>query len=222
MNLRIEQKKENTIAIFDIDGTLRQAANPWLLLHTHLGTSEKGHKYYNDWVEGKLTDLEICKLDALLWKGFSKAKMLEIMNQNPIRKGAYNLINWFKNKGIACVGISSGLSFLNDVTANELGLDDVVSNDLLFEDEVCTGKILMHVDDYTKGTILTQILEKYEIQSGTIFSFGDGIADIDLFKLSTCSVAVFPRNDQVVKAATIAINSEPIDQIIDDLKGFLK
>jgi phosphoserine phosphatase len=34
----------NSIAIFDIDGTLRKTIDPWMLLHNYLGTDTRGSK----------------------------------------------------------------------------------------------------------------------------------------------------------------------------------
>jgi phosphoserine phosphatase len=217
MESRYTNKAANSIAIFDIDGTLRKTIDPWMLLHNHLGTAVEGAKYYKAWVNNEISYTQMTELDASLWKGMAKDEMLKVFDVNPIRNGAKNLINWFKSKNMPCVGISTGLSFLNDITAKELGLDEVVSNEILFDNGICTGEVNIHVQEDSKDQVLKQILKKYHIDLGHIISFGDGPADISMFNLSTLSVAVFPRSKEVSNSAQFTIQTEPIDSIIKHL-----
>jgi phosphoserine phosphatase len=217
MKSRSKNKVENTIAIFDIDGTLRRTTDPWMLLHKHLGTAEEGEKYYKAWISKEISYSKMTELDASLFKGKAKNEMLKILDLNPIRKGSDNLINWFKSQKIPCVGISTGLSFLNDITAKKLGLDEVISNEVLFENGICSGEVKINVEEHTKNRILERVLEKYNIHSGTVISFGDGPADISMFNLSTISFAVFPKSKEVSSSADFTIDTEPIDKAIDYL-----
>jgi hypothetical protein len=42
--------EEGMIAVFDIDGTLRRAPDPWLGLHRLLGTDDRGEEFQHfDW-----------------------------------------------------------------------------------------------------------------------------------------------------------------------------
>lgn len=217
MESRYRNKAENTIAIFDIDGTLRKTIDPWMLLHNHLGTAVQGEKYYKAWVNNEISYTEMTELDASLWKGVDKNEMLKVLDFNPIRKGSENLINWFRSKNIPCVGISTGVSFLNDITAKELGLNEVISNEILFNNGICSGEVIINVQEDTKAQILEKVLKKYNIGLGKIISFGDGPADISMFNLSTFSVAVFPRSKDVSNSADFIIDSEPIDEVINHL-----
>lgn len=209
---------KKTIAIFDIDGTLRQTVDPWMLLHKHLGTAEQGEKFYTSWVNGEITYSRMTELDASVWKNYKKDMMLACLDLNPIREGAAQLVAWFKKKNNPCIGISTGLSFLNDITRMELGLDEVISNEILFDDGICTGEVNINVQEDSKDRVLKNVLQKYEIDKGNIISFGDGPADIPMFKLSTFSVAIFPRTQEVRNAANIVLESEPIDVLINHLR----
>ncbi|MBD0399981.1 HAD family phosphatase [Flammeovirga sp. EKP202] len=218
--MEIREKNENvkTIAFFDIDGTLRTVVDPWMLLHNHLGTGEQGGKYYEAWREHKISYTEMTELDAALWKGVALDKMTAILQSNPIRKGAKALVHWLKKQGIPCIGISTGMSFLNAITAKELGLDEVISNEILFEDDVCTGEVLIHVEEDSKAQVVQSVLKRYATPFDNIISFGDGPADIAMFKLSTFSVATFPRTEEVSNHADLTIDKEPIDLLIEHLE----
>ncbi|NLR93561.1 HAD family hydrolase [Flammeovirga agarivorans] len=204
---------KKSLAVFDIDGTLRQIFDPWMMLHHYFNTEEEGGKIYSNWREGKITYQEMCDQDAALWKGKSKEEMIKPLVNNPVRKGAKEVIQFYKDRGYVCVGISTGLSFLNDITAEELGLDKVYSNEIVFEDNVCTGKCIIHVEEFHKDKILDKVVKEFSI-TGDIVAFGDGEADVELFKNAAQSVAVFPRKPFIKEAADFCIEEEPIDQIL--------
>jgi phosphoserine phosphatase len=115
------------------------------------------------------------------------------------------------------VGISTGLEFLNSITAQELRLDEVISNEVLFKDGVCTGEVIINVEEDSKAQVLKTVLKKYNIKNGNIITFGDGLADVKMFKLSTFSVAIFPKKEEVRESADFIVENEPIDQVIDKI-----
>jgi len=221
MKSRCRNNAENTIAIFDIDGTLRKTIDPWMLLHNHLGTAVQGEKYYKAWVNNEISYAEMTELDASLWEGIYKSEMLKVIDFNPIRKGSENLINWFRDKNIPCVGISTGVSFLNDITAKELGLNEVISNEILFNNGICSGEVIINVQEDSKAQILENVLKKYSVGLGKIISFGDGHADISMFKRSSYSIAIFPRTKEVSNNADFTVKSEPIDKVIPHLSELI-
>jgi phosphoserine phosphatase len=206
-----------TIAVFDVDGTLRTVADPWLHLHNHLGTIEHGRQFYRRWSSGEISYARMAELDASVWKGVDRGRMLECLKSNPLRQGARRLVRWFKDRAVPCVGISTGLSLFNEITARESGLDDVVSNDLLFSGRTCTGKIVVNVEEDRKGDALRRVLERYRVDGASMIAFGDGRADLAMFEMASLAVAVFPRSEEVSRKADLVIESEPIDAICERL-----
>ena len=185
---------EQLIAVFDIDGTLRTVPDPWLHLHDHLGTTDSGEDFFRRWTAGDISYRELAELDASVWKGFDRAFMLQALDSNPVRSGARKLVEWFSSRGIPCVGISTGLSIFNEITKQELGLDEVISNDLVFAGEICTGSIVVNVEENGKVNVLDSVCRRYERESGdAAIVFGDSDADIAMFEAATIAVAVFPR-----------------------------
>ncbi len=211
------------LAVFDIDGTLRTVPDPWLHLHRHLGTSERGEAFFRRWSAGDISYRRMAELDASVWKGFDRESMLQALASNPIRAGAKNLVEWCRTKQMPCVGISTGLSLFNDITQQELGLDEVISNDLEFEGRVCTGSVVVQVEETGKADMLRRICQRYlyEPRSATIV-FGDGVADIPMFQSAHIAVAIFPRNAEVSEQANVVVDAEPIDSVCKDIERFLK
>ena len=186
-------------------------------MHTHLGTVGQGGEFFRRWEAGEISYQELCELDASLWRGVARERMLEALASNPIRDGARELIAWFKARGVPCIGVSTGLSVFNEVTADEFGLDEVICNELCFEDGICTGAIRIHVSEHSKGEVFTRICEVRNCDPGCAIAFGDGPADVAMFELAGCGVAVFPRVPAVLEAADFVLRREPIDTICAEI-----
>ncbi len=149
------------LAIFDIDGTLRRVRDPWIHLHNHLGVADLAKKFPARWQKGEISYDEWAELDAALWHGYSREIIVEALEFNPFRVGARKLVGWFNSRSIPCVGISSGLSVFNEVTAEELNIKEIISNELQFEGNICNGKIAIQVNEENKGRVMDEFLQRY-------------------------------------------------------------
>ncbi len=210
-------KKALKLAIFDIDGTLRRAASPWTLLHEYLGVTEQAQEIAVLWQRGEIPYAEWARLEAALWRGVARATMLTVLETNPLRPGARELVGWFMARSIPCVGISTGLSMFNDITARELGMTQVISNEPHFEDGVCNGEVSVHVCEDNKGDVMDGVLERYAVRPEQVVAFGDGTADIPLLTKAALGIAVCPSNDRVRDCAQY-VQLEPIDGAVDIVK----
>ena len=210
---------DSVVAIFDIDGTLRTEPDSWLHLHQHLGILDHGEEFFRRWSAGEISYRQLAALDASLWQGIDRALMLQALDGNPVRPGACELVAWFRARGIRCIGISTGLSLFNDVTQQELGLDEVISNQLQFDDDVCTGAIVVNVEETTKADVLQDVcrrLDRNSTESAVVF--GDGNADLPMFELARVSVAVFPRSADVASRADLVVEAECLEGICEGVE----
>lgn len=199
------------LAIFDIDGTLRRVRDPWIHLHKHLGVAEEAKDLPDLWKRGEITYEEWARLDASYWCGHTRDHIVAALEANPFREGARELIGWFRSRSIPCVGISSGLSIFNEITARELGIQEIISNELHFDGEICSGKISIRVNEENKGEIMDEMLARYSVKDQQVAAFGDGTADIPLLKRAGLGVAICPSNDKVQSIADHVVAEEPID-----------
>ena len=202
------------LAIFDIDGTLRRVRDPWIHLHNHLGVAEETKDLPELWEKGEITYEEWARLDASYWRGHSRDHIVAALEANPFRAGARELIGWFTSRSIPCVGISSGLSIFNEITAQELGIKEIISNELNFDGEICSGEISIQVNEENKGEIMDEMLKRYSVKDKQVAAFGDGTADIPLLRKAGLGVAICPSNEAVRSSAGHVVNEEPIDQAI--------
>ena len=207
-------KKQLRLAIFDIDGTLRRVRDPWIHLHNHLGVAEQAKDLPGLWKSGKISYEEWARLDASFWRNHTRERMVAALEANPFRDGARELIGWFTSRSIPCVGISSGLSIFNEITARELGIKEIISNELHFDGDICNSGISVYVHEENKGEIMDEMLEGYEVTVEQVVAFGDGTADIPLLSKAGLGIAICPSNDKVRFCAEHAVRSEPIDRAI--------
>jgi phosphoserine phosphatase len=207
-------KNSLKLAIFDIDGTLRRVRDPWIHLHKHLGVAEEAKDLPDLWKKGEITYEEWARLDASYWRGHTRDHIVAALEVNPFREGARALISWFTSRAIPCVGISSGLSIFNEITAAELGMEEVVSNELQFEGDICKGEISIQVNEENKGEIMDEVLERYSVRDEQVAAFGDGTADIPLLRRAGLGIAICPANDKVRSSAGRVIGDEPIDRAL--------
>ena len=207
-------KTQLRLALFDIDGTLRRVRDPWIHLHHHLGVAEQAKDLPARWQRGEITYQQWAQLDASFWRGSTRETIVTALKTNPFRDGARELIDWFTSHAIPCVGISSGLSVFNEITAVELGIKEVISNELQFDDDICNGEISIQVSEENKGEIMDDILERYSVNDEQVAAFGDGTADIPLLRKAGLGIAICPSNDKVRSSARHVVGDEPIDRAI--------
>jgi len=215
-------KQSLRLAIFDIDGTLRRVRDPWIHLHHHLGVAELAKDLPERWHRGEISYEEWARLDASFWRGNSREKLVAALETSPLRKGARELIDWFIHRAIPCVGISSGLSIFNEITARDLGIQEVISNELHFDGEMYNGEISIKVHEHNKGEIMDEIMQRYSVPAEEIVAFGDGTADIPLLQKAGLGVAVCPANEGVRCSAAHVVEDEPIDSAILIVKEHFK
>ena len=209
-----------SLAVFDIDGTLRTAKSPWIHLHEHLGFSKEGLHHRDLFFSGAIDYKEWVDRDASLWKGSSREKILGALETNPLKPGAIELLRWFRDRCIPLIGISSGLDVFNRPIQDQFGFEFIKSNELLFDHQgVCLGQAKIHVEEGGKGPILKQILQEREIDPKSVVAFGDGTADIQMFELVGLSVAVAPHKEAVRQAASHVLDTEPLDMALRFLEG---
>ena len=208
------EKRQLRLAIFDIDGTLRRVRDPWIHLHHHLGVAEQAKHLPARWQRGEITYEQWAQFDASFWRGSTRETIVGALGTNPFRDGARELIDWFTSRAIPCVGISSGLSIFNEITAAELGIKEVISNELQFDGDICNGEISIQVNEENKGEIMDEILERYSVRDTHVAAFGDGTADIPLLRKAGLGIAIFPSNDKVRSSAGHVVGEEPIDEAI--------
>jgi phosphoserine phosphatase len=202
------------LAVFDVDGTLRRVRDPWVHLHKTLGVAEHASSFIGRWQRGEISYEEWAALDAALWRGYGRREILAALRTNPLREGARDLVGWFASRAVPCVAISTGLSVFNDVTASELGIGDAISNELVFDGDICAGEAIVRVREDNKRDLMEELLEIHSVRPEDVVAFGDGTADIPVLTAVGLGIAVCPANEGVRSCVSHVVETEPIDVAI--------
>ena len=63
---KIDKAEKIELVIFDMDGVLTDIVSSWKYIHDYFDTSNE--RSVNDYLKGKIDDMEFIRRDAVLWK----------------------------------------------------------------------------------------------------------------------------------------------------------
>jgi phosphoserine phosphatase len=210
--------QEYKLVIFDLDGTLTQERSIWEYIHKQLGKWYGFVENYNaKFLSGEISYKELCEFESNTWKGMKVEDLLDIVKTVSFHPGVDELINHIKNKGLKLAMVSSGLSILSDWVHQKHGLDYSVSNDLLHENGILTGKVRIQVYYDKKAEWVKRILEQFNVRLKEVIAIGDSLGDIDMFQMVGFSVAFNSSCSDLDKIANVCIRSQNLADIIPKL-----
>jgi phosphoserine phosphatase len=206
------------LVIFDLDGTLTRERSIWEYIHVRLGKWYGfAQEYQKQFLAGKISYEEFCERDAQVWRGMKVEKLLEIVKAVPFHPGADELIAYLRQKGLKLSVVSSGLSILSNWVHQKYGFDYSVSNDLLQENGVLTGKVKIQVYYDKKAEWVKRILEKFKVRSEEVIAIGDSKGDLDMFQMVGFSIAFNSSCSDLDNIANVCIRSQDLADVIPKL-----
>lgn len=150
--------------------------------------TRKGIQGLINWEEGLRT-----RVEAL--KGLSFDTCKEVADELPIMTGAKEICRALKANGWKIMAVSGGFTIMTDRLKEELGLDFVYSNELLFKDGKLDGVKINVTSDKAKSARV-KIAEWNESKDNIVVTV-DGANDLTLFDI--CGLGVAFRAQDVVK-----------------------
>ncbi len=214
----MDQVQSFKLVIFDLDGTLTQERSIWEYIHIRLGKwFGFAENYQKEFLAGKISYEEFCERDAQVWKGMRAEELKEIARTVPFHPGADDLIGYLKHKGLKLALVSSGLSILSDYVHGRYGFDYSVSNNLLHQNGVLTGKVEIQVYNDQKAAWVRRIMKQFGITPEESIAIGDSAGDLEMFKTVGFSVAFNSSCKDLDQAATLCIQGRNLADIIPKL-----
>jgi len=199
------------LAIFDVEGVLLDAEFLPILAEKINKQDEiweitrKGIQGVINWEEGLRT-----RVNTL--KGISYETCKEVADSLPIMIGAKEACRSLKAAGWKLLAISGGFSIMTDRLKNELDLDHVFSNELIFKDGKLDG-VKIHVDSDKSKSAMIKVKEWNE-KKENIIAVVDGANDIKLFDICGLGVA-FRAQDVVKDLATVTLEEKDLSLLIE-------
>ncbi|OGP57728.1 MAG: hypothetical protein A2162_02225 [Deltaproteobacteria bacterium RBG_13_52_11b] len=214
----MEKNQRYKLAIFDLDGTLTRERSVWEYIHKKLGKWYGfADKYQQRFLAGEISYEQFCELDAHVWKGMKVEELTHIVETVPFYPGVDELINHLKKKGLKLGMVSSGLSVLSDWVHRSYGFDYSVSNDLIHENGVLTGKVRIQVHYDQKAAWVGKILDQFGLRPEESIAIGDSLGDMDMLQMAGFSVAFNSSCQDLDQIADVCIKNENLAEIIPKL-----
>ncbi len=214
----MEGNQDFKLVIFDLDGTLTQERSIWEYIHKQLGKwCGFADEYQNQFLTGKISYEEFCERDAQVWKGMKLEKLLEIVKTVPFHPGVDELIDYLKQKGFKLSMVSSGLSLLSNWVHEKYGFDYSVSNNLLHENGILTGKVKIQVYYDKKAEWVEKILKQFGVKPEQVIAIGDSKGDVDMFQMVGFSIAFNSSCSDLDKIANVCTQTQDLADIIPKL-----
>lgn len=198
------------LAIFDVEGVLLDAEFLPIL-------AEKINKQDEIWaitrqgIEGKINWEEGLKKRIELLRGIDYQTCKEVSNSLKVMTGAKEACRALKAAGWKIMAVSGGFTIMTDRLKEELDLDYVFSNELLFKDGKLDG-VTIEVDSDKSKSALIKINEWNEKKENIVVVV-DGANDIKLFNICGLGVA-FRAQDMVKELATVTLEEKDLSKLI--------
>ena len=206
------------LVIFDVEGVLYDAE--------YLPTlAEKINKEAEIWeitkrgIQGAINWEEGLQTRVAALKGLDYDTCREVAEALPIMTGAKPACRALKAAGWRLMAVSGGFTIMTDRLKQELGLDYVFSNELLFRDGKLDG-VKINVDSDKAKSANIKIAEWNEKRED-IVCVVDGANDVKLFDI--CGLGIAYRAQDLVKdLATVTLEEKDLSKVLDIINSHYK
>ena len=206
------------LVIFDVEGVLYDEEYLPIL-------AEKLNKESEIWeitkqgIQGKINWEDGLKTRVAALKGLDEKICQEVSDSLPIMTGAKEACRVLKEAGWKIMAVSGGFTLMMGRLKEELGLDYVFCNELLFKDGKLDG-VKINVDSDKAKSAIVKIQEWGE-KKEDIVCVVDGANDVKLFDI--CGLGIAYRAQDVVKdLATTTLEVKDLSKILDIINKHFK
>jgi phosphoserine phosphatase len=204
------------LVIFDVEGVLLNAEYLPVLAQVKGPETEKeiwditnaGIRGEINWEEGLRR-----RVHALRGIAFEDAK--RIGEGLPLMPGAKELCSALKRAGWKMIAVSGGFTIITDRLREDLGIDRIFSNELIFKDGKLEDVTLNVTSD--KAAAVRSTIAEWGIRKEDIVVVVDGANDLKLFALAGFTVGFCPV-DIVREKADESIDKRDLSLLLNLLK----
>ena len=212
------QIRNHLLVIFDVEGVLYD--EEYLpILAEKLNKEDEIWKITKQGIQGKINWEEGLRTRVRALRGLDEKICQQVANDLPIMTGAKEACRVLKAAGWKLMAVSGGFTLMMDRLKQELGLDYVYSNELIFKD----GKlddVKIHVDSDKSKSARIKIAEWGENKED-IVCVVDGANDVKLFDV--CGLGIAYRAQDLVKdLATTTLEEKDLSKILDIINKHYK
>ena len=212
------QIRNHLLVIFDVEGVLYD--EEYLpILAEKLNKEDEIWKITKQGIQGKINWEEGLRTRVHALRGLDEKICQEVADDLPIMTGAKEACRVLKAAGWKLMAVSGGFTIMMGRLKQELGLDYVYSNELIFKD----GKlddVKINVDSDKSKSAKIKIAEWGENKED-IVCVVDGANDVKLFDV--CGLGIAYRAQDLVKdLATTTLEEKDLSKILDIINKHYK
>ncbi|MGC8568338.1 MAG: phosphoserine phosphatase SerB [Candidatus Micrarchaeia archaeon] len=149
-------------------------------------------------------------------KGLERKYFEEVAYSLPLMPNAKEAVKELKSMGLTVIAITGGFQILAQRVKDQLHLDYVFSNQLLFDKENRLSGMLMQVTS-DKAKVIKENFK--EASRKDCVSIVDGANDLTLFDISSLRIA-FNAQEIVKKKADIIIDDKDLMLVVEKIRNF--
>lgn len=200
------------LVIFDVEGVLLNAE--YLPVLAKLMGSEKEKEIWDITIKGISGEInweEGLKQRVHALRGIDYNRAYEIAQSLEIMPGAKQLCSFLKKSGWKLVAVSGGFTIITDRLVEDLELDRIFSNNLIFKDNKLHDVEISVTSD--KSLSVKSYIQNGGFTKEEVIVVVDGANDLKLFNLSSFTVGFCPV-DIVRKKADVVIDRKNLADLI--------
>ena len=202
-------------AVFDLDGTLKQARDPYVYLHERLGVAEAAAPITEAGLSGRIPYEEWLRRDVGFWRGQPVARLQAWLQEIPYLPGAREAVADLRRRGLRLAILTTGPQFHAELVAQELGVEQALGNEAVVREGLVTGEVGQVIPLGGKGPALRQLLEAWGADPAACLAVGDGESDVPMFRQVGVAVAVCPESPAVRGAADLVLEAPDLRGLVD-------
>ena len=204
------------LIIFDVEGVLLNAEYLPVLAQVIGPKKEKEiWDITNAGIRGEINWEEGLKRRVQALRGISYEDAKKIGESLPIMPGARELCSALKKAGWKLIAVSGGFTIITDRLKDELGIDRIFSNELVFRNNKLDDVVMRVTSD--KAAAVRDSIKELGIRKQDIVVVVDGANDLKLFDLAGFTVGFCPV-DIVREKADVSIDKRDLSLLLNLLK----
>lgn len=212
------------LVLFDMDGVLTDTISSWKYIHDYFKTSNE--RSVNEYLRGKIDDMEFIKRDVSLWredgKPIARDKLVQLLSNISLMKGAEQCMTALKDHNISTAIVSAGLYILAEKVAKKLDIDYVFANDIKTDKNGrLNGEGIVEVGLIHKDKNVINLSNQLNIPLEKIVAVGNSCFDIPMLETCGMGIAFNPEDDCIKEAADVIVKGKDLSKILPFLEKYM-
>lgn len=205
---------------FDMDGVLVDTFSSWVWMHRHFDVNND-HSLYA-YQRGEIDYLEFMRRDIALWldkkTDMTISDVDKILSEIPVMNGAREVVQALRERQIKTAIISCGIAVLADRVGQDFGIDFVVANGLVADEEGrLTGEGTLTIELADKGKPLRHLLSENGIAREDCVAIGNSYGDAGMFDASGFSIAFNPEDEITKEKADVIVEGDDLRLVLEHI-----